>query len=672
MPLTRVADCRGVTRLFPERPMLTSPTLRSVALGAGAVALAITLTAAPALTLSPSSSAAAAVPTCVPGYADYPNLTAGPSAGTDYGVSLYAAGDFTTSAGAVEGEGQFIVGGDASFAGDHFSLGVVGVGSRVDPPAGSDMLVSGGDVTVTDGVLDVGDRIGGNIVSGGTVTPRDLIETNGGSITENAPEPLAPYAAVATHYAALSADSAATPDTGETRSAADDVTFTGDNASAVQAFTVSGTDLGALGATKTMIFDGIPTDAVVIVNVTGAAPVLSANTFELNGTSIVPDSASDPLFSRFTQSLLWNFAAADSVTLGDHDQLLGSVLVPRADSSTTLLTSMNGRVFAGGDVTFGDGVRDGLELHNYPIREPIECETPTGTLSVTKALDDPDSVVEATREFTGGYECRDAADAVVATGDWALRAGETFESQAIPTGSDCVVTEDALRERPTQHDDSYHWSEPTISPANVTVTDSTTPVAVTVTNSVHRLTGDLAVRKILDDPDGVVSPGRQFSGTFNCDYNGADITPADNEWSVTAGTAATTIATGLPEGAKCTLVEDTLTERPLAGSVEYGWATPLYSAASVSIDHAAVATVVVTNIVGQVGGESQNPPGGTDDTGDTGTGDSGVVPAAGPGGSDLAATGVNITGPLALGGGLLGLGLALVVIARRRSLPKRG
>ena len=651
--------------------MLTSPTLRTVALGASAVTLAIALTAAPALTISPSSSASAAVPDCVPGYADYPNLTAGSSNGTDDGTSVYAAGDFTTSSGAVEGEGRFIIGGDSSFAGDHFSLGVVGVGSRVDPPAKSDMLVSGGDVTVTDGFLDVGDRIGGNIVSGGTVTPLDLVETNGGSITENAAAPLAPYASIPTHYTALSADASATPDTGEVRSTADDVTFTGDAMSAVQAFTVSGTELGGLGATKTMVFEGIPADAVVIVNVTGSAPVLSANTFALNGTSVVPDSTSDQLFSRFTQSLLWNFAAADRVTLGDHDQLLGSVLVPKAGSSVTLLTSTNGRIFAGGDIAFGDGERDGLEIHNYPIREPIECETATGTLSITKSLDDPDSVVDSGRQFTGEYECRDAADAVVATGEWSLRAGESFTSPRIPAGSDCVVTEDRLDERPSA-DDSYHWSAPEIFPATVTVTDSPSPAEVTVTNSVHRLTGDLAVRKVLDDPDGVVSSGRQFTGTFSCENNGADVTPADHTWSVTAGAAAATIATGLPEGTECSLVEDALIEKPLADSVEYGWATPLYSAASVSIDHTATATVVVTNIVGQVGGESENPPG-TNNNGhnDKGTGDSGVTPAATPGGSALAATGVNIAGPLALGGGLLGLGLALVVIARRRNLLKR-
>jgi len=659
--------------------MSPSSLLRAIALGAGTATLALAFTAAPALNLSsvssPASATAASVPQCVPGYAPLPNLTGSTTATTDSDVSVYAAGDFTVGAGASEGEGTYVIGGDASFQGGYFNLGVVGSGSGVTPPAGSDMLVTGGDVTVTSGFLEVAHGVGGNISSGGTVSPRDSISTNGGSITEKKFAPLAPYPSTPARYSALSADAAATEPTGEVVSTGHDVTFTGDDESDVQVFSVRGDELGSLGATKTMVFEDIPDTAVVIVNVTGSTSVLSANTFELNGESIVPSSSTSQTFSRFTQSLVWNFPQSASVTLGDGDQLLGSVLVPRTGSELALLTSINGRIYSGGDITFGGGSQTGLELHNYSIRQPEGCAPTTGSISIDKKLDDPDGTVDRDRVYTGQYTCRDGGSATVASGTWSVTVdGAPVVIANLPIGATCWVTENPLTSAPSDSDDSYRWNTPKVSPSTASVTGSATPAEFTVTNSVDRSVGDLAVRKVVDDPDSVVDTGRQYTGTFACEYNGTDVTPASNTWSVTAGGNATTIATGLPEGTECSVTEDELTEPPLADSAKYGWADPLYSAASVTVDRNSTATVVVTNVVGMVA-DDETPPPHDDQTPpnhDTGSGDdSGVSPTATDNTAALAATGLELGGPLVIGGSALVFGAVLLLVARRRSLRKR-
>ena len=646
--------------------MITNP-LRFVALGAGITTVALGIIAAPALSISPVSPASAATITCNPGYSAAPNLRSGATAsGTDGAVNVYAAGDFTTSDGAAEGEGVFVVGGDATFADAYFNLGVVGVGSRMDPPAMSDMLTAGGDVTVASGTLEVGHNVGGNIVSGGTVGPTADINTNGGAIVENDPSPLAAYASVATYYDALSTEYSALPATGTVVVDGWQVTFTGDNTSSRQVFSVSGDDLGALGAanTKTMVFTDIPDDAVIIVNVTGTTATLSANTFQLNGTTIDPVAASpDRTFSHLTQSMLWNFTDATDVTLGDGDQLLGSVLVPNPASSVELLTSTNGRVYVGGDLTFGGGSQTGLEMHNYSFRAPTPCVIAAeGTISIGKTLVDTDSVVDPTRTFTGTYSCVDSSAAVVANGTWSTRAGDSFVTPAIPAGSECSVMEDALTTAPSA-DDSYSWKPPAISPATVTVPDSATPVAVTVTNEVQRAVGGFAMQKTVSDAFGVVDPARVYSGTFSCDYKGVDVTPAPGTWSTTAGAPALTLATELPAGTECALTENVLVTAPDATSDRYVWKAPVFSAASVTIADDATAIITVTNTVGTHTTTDVSDDDDSDDGGDTNGDDEGT-----DGSTTLASTGSDVALPLGLAGATLAIGAGLLVFARRRQL----
>lgn len=582
---------------------------RSTRIAAFSSALALTalsLVVLPSVSLTPATPVLADSPSCIEGFADYPNLKGLPHhSNTDTEVNGYFAGNFTTASGASEMEGTFVIGGAANFnSGAYFNIGSVGAGSQVTPVPMSDMLITGGNVVVgaSPNHIEVGNLIGGNIVSGGTVTggttvPNASVTTNGGTVTQNAASPLAPYAAIPTGYQALSTTLDALADTGTVTNDAGNVYFDGNGTDTRQVFTVAGTVLGAIGTTKSMVFTNIPTDAVVIVNVTGTTAVVSANVFSFStngtpGATINPMAAEpDRVFSHFTQSLMWNFTSATTVTLGDQDQLLGSILVPTVGSSLQLYTSTNGRIYVNGDVRLGGSTQTGLEIHNYPFRDT--CALSTGSLSITKALSDPADIVSDTRAFTGTYSCVDSAPTVVASGTWSVTSGATQTVSGIPTGASCTITEDTLSTPPHATDTSYVWGTPTYSPTSQTIGAGTT-VNITATNSFTRSTGSFAITKSLTDPDSVVASGRTFTGSYTCTpLSGSAIT---GSWSVTVG--ATQTVTNVPVGSTCSITEDALTVAPSSTDPSYIWGAPTFSPATVTTTSGTV-TITATNTVTQ-------------------------------------------------------------------------
>ena len=557
------------------------------------------LVSAPALSVAPTSSADAASAVCAVARGFYPNLHGAPTLrNDDTDVNVYVGGQFDAKTNAAEGEGTFVIGGDATFdTSVPFYLGVVGVGSQVTPPAMSDMLVTGGDVRVPGGSLDVGNPIGGNVVTGGTVVAPSIVITNGGTITQNAAAPLAPYAAVATGYQELSTAYAAMGATGTTSVTSWEIRFTGDGTTNRQVFDLTSADLAASAASRSIVFDNIPLGTIVVVNVTGQSPRLWANSFWDGATQIIPDDTGSTIFSQRTQALLWNFVDATDVTLGDGDQLPGSILIPTPGSTTTILTSINGRFYTEGDVVFGGSTQTGLEFHNYPFREEACGAVTTGSLSIAKALVDADSVFDATRVYIGTYSCTDSASAVVASGPWSITAGgPAFTTPPVAAGSVCTVAEDALTAPPTTTDASYIWRTPVVSPASTTVVASVTPSAVTVTNEVRRATGGLEMVKVLDDPYDVVDLTRFYTGTFECVYADGSA-PLRGTWREQAGSPPVLLASGVPIGTVCTLAEDPILVPPLPGFPQYQWAAPRISPTTVTVVENTVGRFTVTNIV---------------------------------------------------------------------------
>ena len=581
---------------------MPSISLRVAAILSATAITGLTLAALP---VGPTETALADTPACIEGYADIPNLHGLPRYGTDTEVGTYIADDFSTSTGASEMEGKFVIGRDAFFTTNYFNIGVVGAGSQVTPGPLTDMLVTGGDVVVRPGSqIDVGTSIGGNIVAGGTVSggstvPNSFVTTNGGTVTQNAAAPLAPYASVATSYQAASATYDGLTDTGTVTNDAGNVYFVGNGTDTRQVFTVAGNTLGAIGATKSMVFTNIPVDAVVIVNVTGTAVVLSANSFSFSstttpGATINPMSTTDRIFSNFTQSLLWNFSDASSVVLGEQDQLLGSILVPTANSTLSLLTSTNGRIYVNGSVTLGGSTQQGLEIHNYSFRDTCTVTPTTGSISVNKVLGDADSVVDPDRRFTGTISCTVGTPT---PNTWSIEAGQTATFTGIPTGSVCTIAEDALTVRPSSTDSSYVWQPSAFLTPNVITVGAGTTATVQVYNEVRRALGDLELVKVLDDPFDVVSLSRVYTGTFECIHNTVDVTPAPGTWSTTAGAPAIILATNLPAGTVCTVAEDALTVPPLAGFPQYVWRDPAYSPTTITITDGVTGRFTVTNTV---------------------------------------------------------------------------
>jgi hypothetical protein len=168
-----------------------------------------------------------------------------------------------------------------------------------------------------------------------------------------------------------------------------------------------------------------------------------------------------------------------------------------------------------------------------------------------------------------------------------------------------------------------------------------TTATVQVYNEVRRALGNLEMVKVLDDPYDVVSLSRVYTGTFECRFNGTDITAAPGTWSTTAGAPAIRLQSDMPAGTVCTVAEDasTLAAPPLAGFPQYVWLAPVITPASVTIADGVTSRVTVTNIV-------YDPI------------------------TLLASTGTDAALPLWIGGGLLAGGLVIVLVAyvrRRRS-----
>lgn len=519
--------------------------LRGIAAGAASALVAVTLA------VTGGGAATAAAP-CPP-VDDYRNLHNGAFLGTDDNVNVYVGGDLSVTTGAAEAEGLVVVGGDLSIATDHYNVGVAGVGSRVPPTAGVDMLVVGGSITVASGTLDVGNPVGGDIVVGGTVTGSHT--ANGGTVTQNAAAPLAPYAGIPAQIAQASAQYAALAPTGSYVSEPWGVTFVGDGTSAVQVFSIPGDQLGTVAAPRAQDFTGIPAGATIIINVTGSSAVVSANSTSLDGTPVNPISTTDFTFSQLTQSILWNFPTATDVTLGGSSQLLGSVLVPAADSTLTVVTSTNGRVLTNGDLVQG-GTGAGLEFHSFPFRGAGTCTIPeaveaTGAFSVAKTLENPDGVAGLPSSYTVEYSTDD---------------GTTWTAITVAPGSPTTVsnlaagTEVLLREVIPDAVAGGVWAAPDWTDDAITIVADTN-VSVTVTNTIVAASTPAFSTVAWVNDDGVTKELPLTGGTVTDRISYTGLTPGVayrfDGWLVRADGAAgtplgvsqsTTFTPGAPSG----------------------------------------------------------------------------------------------------------------------------
>ncbi|MBM7813772.1 choice-of-anchor A family protein [Saccharothrix algeriensis] len=316
---------------------------------------------------------------------EFPPVNNGAFTGRDDAVNIFVGGDFLVRYAAVEAEGRVVVGGDfdqdkAAGVSAVYNIGIVGVGSRVPPPEGSDFLVTGGGVTVARNQRLLAE--GGVVHHAGPLT--------GTVVGTDKPDPAAfdPYAGLSAQLTEASRCYRAAAVTGTAVNQGSQTLFTGDGTSAIQVFTVDFDLAGANGAQQGIVFQGIPEGATVLVNLIGANRRIITYTGDL--------ADAEPV-NRMRERLLWNFPDATAVTLGGTAQFQGSVLVGNPASMTTVTApGTAGRFFTTGSLTHGGPSNNGQEMHAYPFNGDLPgCGTTPTTTTTTTTTTQPTTTTTA-------------------------------------------------------------------------------------------------------------------------------------------------------------------------------------------------------------------------------------------------------------------------------------
>ncbi|MFJ5923908.1 choice-of-anchor A family protein [Kitasatospora sp. NPDC092948] len=353
------------------------------------------LIAAPLVTLSSLGQADPLAPPLGRCVGDCPNPFpqpphSGPAAGTDDTINIFVGGNYTVEGRAAEAEGKIVTVKDLTVnkdGGGLFNMGVVGVGSQVAPPPGTDHVTVGGAVDVLTGnrvQLGGGDPARwGNLAYG--TTESGILEFSGPGAARQDPAAIEPFLGLTTVIESDSTCMAEQTATGELTVDGNLYTFTGDGLSMRQIFNVD-RNIGSDTAAADIVFANVPPGATVIVNMIGPDPVLiRTNT----GTGFPGDQLTDmqPL-------LMWNFPTSADATISGGAQFQGSVMAGNPAGTVTLSNpGTNGRVYLAGNL-LQTGTA-GTEIHAYPFDgdlptcrqspspSPSESESPSPSPSVS-------------------------------------------------------------------------------------------------------------------------------------------------------------------------------------------------------------------------------------------------------------------------------------------------
>ncbi|MEV7599165.1 choice-of-anchor A family protein [Kitasatospora sp. NPDC089797] len=332
----------------------------AVATAVAAVPLAAVLTVGSAAPLAPPLGACSG-PDCP---ATWPEPNNGDFTGRDASINVFTGGNYTVNGRAAEAEGKIVTLGNLTVdknGGGIYNMGVVGVGSRVVPPNGSDFVTVGGNTDALSGnsiLIGGSDSHGpafGNLRHAGAVDGTVTIDPTGQSIED--PNAAAPYQDVLTQIETVSACAATATATGTVDVTGSEATFTGDGTSAKQVFNVSQNLASPSGGQIGLVFNNIPAGATVVVNMLGDSPLINTYT----GTGAAGDQTTD-----MRSKLMYNFPTATNAQILGSAQFQGSVLAGNPGGTMTIAQpGMNGRVYLAGNLIHtGTG---GYELHSYPF-----------------------------------------------------------------------------------------------------------------------------------------------------------------------------------------------------------------------------------------------------------------------------------------------------------------
>ncbi|WP_330241163.1 SpaA isopeptide-forming pilin-related protein [Streptomyces sp. NBC_00525] len=491
--------------------------LRSRARSTGA-ACAVLATVIPVFTFGVGAAPAAAATLpgglgpCVPGSCPdpFPEVNNGDFAGRDDAINIFVGDDFLVRGRAAEAEGRVVVLDDFdqnknTDASGLYNLGIVGVGSRVPPPDGSDFLTTGGDVTIAPGqTLDTTGGIAGEqgIVRHagtltGTVTGTTIQDDNAAG----------PYTGLRDELTAAS-QCYARPDgqlrepTGTAVNEGYRTIFTGDNTSQLQVFNVDFdmVNPNSPNGSQSIEFAGIPAGATILVNVIGENRIINTT------------SGADTL-GQYRDRLLWNLPDADTAQFVGSGQFQGSVLVgDQASMSTVSMPGMNGRFFTTGSLTHTSETA-GVEFHAYPFNGDLpECgsQPVTGAVSVLKTDADTGAPL-AGADFELWRETNDVPGLQVDGAD-----PDTHVSDCTTPDNGICSETTSLGEyywRETAAPDGYELPDPNVfGPLALTADNAAEGVQVTAANTptvVPPVMGDVSVLKT-DSDTGNPLAGAEF------------------------------------------------------------------------------------------------------------------------------------------------------------------
>ncbi|MCL2090107.1 MAG: choice-of-anchor A family protein [Micrococcales bacterium] len=544
----------------------------------------------------------------------------------DANVAVWIGGNFTANPRFAETEGLNVIQGDLTVQnGGLLNIGVVGVGSGIVPPMDSVMLAVGGNVTVAPGSSAI---VGGLSITGradiaGTLSG-DLKATRPGTNPGDPPVESAdgirtgftaavdPWASFGSDLIGTSDQLAALTPTGTYSGG----TFTVTQPDALmQVFTITAQDL--VDGYGSAIFANLPTGpdgatVPVVINVTGTTVTMEQNYVEINGTRVDNLSAGS-LFGDAAAALLWNFPDATTVNILGSSQTMGSIVAPRA-TTTTVTASTNGRFYVAGDVTRAG---DGAEHHNFPWHDSVGfgCIADLTVLMpatfeiVKEVVGDAADQVPPTTAFTVAFTVSDPDGDPVTT---------DIHGNGLPTTLTLLADGTVVDGPQLQHGDrvtftevtppavpGVAWGDVEIDPSTL-VLDATVPIVrVTVTNSADIPGATTApfkvVKKLTGAPDlvGLVPASTTFTMTYTVvDADGdpvttdADGTPLTGTLTVRAdGTA--TLGPTLHDGDRVTLLEAT---PPPISDIAWGNVSVTPSTLVIAAD-GPVATIEVDNQV---------------------------------------------------------------------------
>lgn len=160
----------------------------------------------------------------------------------------------------------------------------------------------------------------------------------------------------------------------------------------------------------------------------------------------------------------------------------------------------------------------------------------------------------------------------------------------IPVGADCTVSQ-VLQPAPPA---GYAWTTTTGSGAVVTLTASGENAAVTITNDLRLLQGDLALSLVIT---GAPAGGLTDSATYSIDCGPAF--SATRTISLTGATSGSVTLVGIPEGASCTIVE---TDAPDAPAF-FEWDSATIAPSPITIVDGGTAVVTATRTLRALTGD---------------------------------------------------------------------